>query len=592
MEDLSEIKNPELEMLKANKESGYNYRQRRHEEWDDNYELYRGRVKINRLTQRQSVNLPLMKLVIKTLLKDVDDMPVLFLENLDNDKDAEVFKNEYWRWTVDQNNLEIFDVVDKKQVGLFGRTFDQWQVVDGKVKVTLQDPMDILVSRYTDPIDIHSSRFLVHTHIFEPLSVLEKNPEYDQQAIADLKLWYATEQGLIKAQHNVDLYEEKMRKMADLGLLDPDHPVLGETYVEKTLHFVFRQEPGDSKEQIYLYVEVEDQQILMKKKLEEVIGVTRDHYFRNHYPYVSWADDVERQDFWSDGISDVARVPCKVLNSWFSQLVENRTLRNFGMQYFNSSIDGFVPQSFQPVPWGWYGIPVPEGKNLSDVFQKVDIPDLSESLDEMQFVIGLMEKATGATSTLQGAETEKKITLGEIQLMFAEAKERVKGMSKFYTKAWEDRGTMFIKLLEAAEDKLDAVRIEKKGRNSDNLYSREIRPQDWRSQSGYRCRVWNRDEKDTNDINVIQKQNAVKTSMPDNPKVAEIYQRKLLEWAGYTPDEITEIMKIEEDKRQAMMSEIGQALGTPMPGQMPAVGGAVQPKPQPQSQLTAPTLQA
>jgi hypothetical protein len=275
-----------------------------------------------------------------------------------------------------------------------------------------------------------------------------------------------------------------------------------------------------------------------------VIGKTADNFWRDHYPYVTWADDVERQDFWSDGVGDIVRQPNKVLNAWFSQLVENRTLRNFGMHYYDSTIEGFVPGSFEPIPWGWYGVP---GKP-QDVMQKVDIPDLSESLDEMQFVLEMMEKATGATSTQQGDVADRQITLGEVQLALGEAKERIKGMSKFYTPAWKRRGLLFTKLIEAGSDKLDAVKIYKKGKNSDEIYGREIQPSDWRAKEGYNCKVWSQEEKNTQDTDALQKLNATIMTMPGNPKLIEIYQRKLLEFADLTPQEINEIIEAEKQK--------------------------------------------
>lgn len=568
----------ELQMLVNNKESGFNYRERRHDDWTENYELYRDKVTINRLTQRQSVNLPLMKQTIRTLLKDVDDMPVLYFENLDNDKEAEIFKNEYWKYTVEHNRMELQDIVDKRQVFLFGRSFTQWQVVDGKVKMTVEDPMDILVDRYCDPFNIHSSRFLIHTHIFKPFSYLENNPEYDQAAVARLKEWFATEMGLRKSKTNEQMLIEKNKKLADMGVDDIYDPILGETIVELTIHMVYQKEEGDSEEQIYKYTEAEDMEILMKKPLERIIGTTTDHFWRNHYPYDSWADDVERQDFWSDGIGDVVRTPNKVLNVWFSQLVENRTMRSFGMHYYNSNMEGFSPSTWQPQPWGWYPLPIPPGGKIDDVLQKVDIPDLSESLDEMNFVVTMLEKATGATATQQGVQTERQITLGEVQLALGEAKERVKGMSKFYTPAWKERGMLFIKLLEAAGDKIDAVTVYKKGKNTSNIYSRLIEPEDWASKEGYRCKVWSQDEKDAQDTQALQKLDVVKMSMPDNPKLNEIYQRKLLEFADLDPDEINEVMAFEEAKQQAMMSMIGQGVG--MPG-MPIEGQQPQSTPRP-----------
>jgi len=555
MEEIIPEVNPELEMLQLNKQSGYNYRERRQMDWLENYTLYRDKVTINRLTQRQSVNVPLMKQTVRTLLKDVDDMPVLYFENLDNDKQAEVFQNEYWKWTVSSNKMDLQDIVDKRQVFLFGRSFDQWQVIDGKIKQTVQDPEDILVSRHADPFDLNSSRYLIHTHIFVPLTTLKNNPDYDQAEIRKLEKFYATTMGILKVKDNQQMATEKNRKMEEMGVPDVDSPVLGETYVELSMHFVYRENEKDDKgneldEQLFLYIEADDQVILMKKALEKVIGPTEDNYWRNHFPYVSWADDLERQDFWSDGIGDIVRGSNIILNSWFSQKVENRTLRNFGMNYFNSSDVDFMPQTFNPVPWGWYPIP----GNPNDMIKRVEIPDISDSLDDMNFVMGLVERASGATATQQGVQTERKTTLGEVELTLSEAKERVKGMSKFYTPAWQQRGEIFLKLLEAAGDKIDAVRIYKKGKNTSDIYSREVGPKDWKTKLGYRVKVWSQDEKTANDTNALQKLNAVIASMPGNTKLFEVYQRKLLEFADLSPDEINDIMEYEKQRQQMLLT--------------------------------------
>jgi hypothetical protein len=535
-------------MLRLNKESGYNYRERRQDDWTENYTLYRDKVTVNRLTQRQSVNLPLMKQTIRTLLKDVDDMPVLYYSNLDNDKQAEIFLNEYWKDVLEKNKAELKDIVDKRQVFLYGRSFDQWQVIDGKVRWTIIDPEDILVDRYMDPTDIDSSRFLIHTHIFVPLSSLKNNPLYDQGKVAELKKWHASEQGVVKSASNEEMLNKKNEKMADLGLSDVNDPVLGETYVELTMHFTYRED------ELYLFVEADDYNILMKKPLDEVIGKTKDDYWKTHFPYNTWADDIDKQDFWSDGIADIVRTPNKVLNAWFSQLVENRTLRNFNMNIYDSTLEGFVPQTWEAKAWGMYGVPVPQGGRIDDVFKQLPVADLSESLDEMTYVVSMIEKATGATATQQGTQTEKSVTLGEVELALGEAKERIKGMSKFYTPAWKERGTKFLKLLEAASDKLDTITIYKKGRNTDNMFSREISPKDYLTDKGYATKVWSQDEKNTQDTKSLEKLNVAVVNIPGNSKLLEVYQRKLLEFADLTPDEVNEIMEVEKQKQQLIMS--------------------------------------
>lgn len=545
--------NPELEQLKAYKDSGYNYRERRHEDWKENYTLYRDKVTINRLTQRQSVNVPLMKQTIRTLLKDVDDMPVIEYQNRDNDKQKEIFQNEYWKWTVEQNKLEIKDIVDKKQVFLFGRSFDQMQVADGMVKMTIVDPQDILVDRYCDPTDIDSSRFLIHTHIFVPLSQIEKNDKYDKQAIADLKQWYLSDRGMIKASENRQMLVEKNQKLADMGVSDVNDPTLGETIVELTQYFVYDKK-GKEDEQLYFKVEADNYSLLLSEPLEKSIGITKDNYWRTHFPYNTWADDIERQDFWSDGIADIVRTPNKILNSWISQLVENRTLRNFGMHYYNSSIEGFSPQTFNPIPWGWYPIPMGQNGRIDDVIKKVEIPDLSEALDEMQYVVSMVEKATGATATQQGAQTERQITLGEVQLALGEAKERIKGMSKFYTQVWKERAHKFLKLIEASSDKLDSIKIFRKGKNNADMYMREISPKDYMTDSGYTTKIWSQDDKNTQDTKKLERLNVAVQNMPGNMKLVEEFQRALLEFADLAPEKINEIIDIERQKREAVQN--------------------------------------
>ncbi len=564
--------NLELMMLINNKQSGFTYREPRHDAWRENYELYRDKVTINRLIQRQSVNLPLMKTSLQTLLKDIDDMPVIVFENLNNDKEAEVFQNKYWEKTLEINNAELQDIVDKKQDFFFGRTFDSWQIEDGKIIFDIEDPEDMLVDRFMNPYDLNSSRFLIHTHIFKPLSSLKKNPDYDQAEVAKLEEFFKSKLGIIKAKDNENSLQEKNKKLADMGVPDTDDPVLGETYVELILYDVFRdkgtkwkdnidgKEYTTEEEQIIHYVEAEDQTILMKKPQEKIIGVTKDHWWRNHYRYHSWGDDIDKQDFWTDGKADIVRPNNKVLNAWYSQLVENRTLRNFGMHYFDSSLkaDGFVPSTFNPVPWGWYPVP---GKP-ADVLQKVDIPDLSDSLDEMQYITDMVNNATGATASKQGATTPGDKTKFEINAVLNEATERTQGMSKFYTHVWKQRATTFLKLIEAASDKLDAVKIYTKGRNTSNIFEREIAPKDWMTEAGYQVKVWSQDEKKAKDTDSLNKGVAALNLMPGNPKLLEVVQQKALELADLTPEQITDI--IEYEKQKVMM-------GIPpvIPGQQP-----------------------
>jgi len=581
------VTDPELLMLINNRDQSFKYREKRHEDWRENYELYRDKVTYNRLTQRQTVNLPIMKTAVKTLLKDIDDMPVIEFENRDNNAEAQIFLNEVWKVTLDDNNAEIQDLVDKKQECLYGRTFDSWQVVDGKIKFDIEDTEDMLVDRFTNPYDLDSARFLIHLHIFKPLSSLKLNKDLDQVKVAELEEYFKSQMGIVKANDNLNSLQQKNDKLRNLGVTNIDDPILGETYVELSMHFVVRSGEKDKddkimEDQIFVYVEGEQRAVLMKKPQEEILGVTTTikNYWRNHYRYNSWAEDVDKQDFWTDGIADTARTPNKIVNSWFSQLVENRTLRNFGMHYYDSSLkaDGFAPSTFNPVPWGWYPVP---GKP-SEVLQKVDIPDLSESLDEMNYVVETVGKATATGETQQGEVPAVGTPLGSVQLAQVEAKKRTQGIAKFYTHVWKQRALKFAMLLEASADKIDVVTVYKKGRNTSDLHPREVSPKDYLTKSGYNIKIWSQAEKETQDSQKLEKMTAVGTAMADNPIVMEGYKRKLLEFAGYTPDEINQAMEFEKKKTEL----INQG------GMMGANGGTISNQPnvpiqQPVKQLTA-----
>ena len=56
------------ESVQADIMADFRWRERRHQQWTENYQLYRDTVITNRLTQRQSVNVPLIKATIRTLL--------------------------------------------------------------------------------------------------------------------------------------------------------------------------------------------------------------------------------------------------------------------------------------------------------------------------------------------------------------------------------------------------------------------------------------------------------------------------------------------------------------------------------------------
>lgn len=535
-----------LDNLKTDEQADFQFQERRHEEWKENYQLNRDKVTINRITQRQSVNIPLMKGTLKTILANIDEFPAIEFEELGNDKQKEIFINSYWEDFVLKDKLEIKDIVDKKQELLYGKTWRKLNISYGRPTSEVLEPYDVLIDRYADPSDLETAHHLIHCSIFRTLGQLEANPNYDKNAIRRLKTYYGTKNGLITVEQITKQLQAKNERLGEMGVPDINMPALGHVVVELRAYYVKIWDESDQEDHIHVIVAVDTgitgKEILMAKPLKDILNI-------DFYPFVTWSSDPERNDHYPDGTADIVRTPNKVLNVWFSQLVENRNLRNMGMNFYDATVkEGWTPQSFDPVPFGWYPLP---GKP-SEVFQKVDIPDLSESLDEIGFVKGLVESATAATATTKGDTDQRKVTLGEVELTLQAAKERISSISKFYMLAQKEFGEKWAKLVNANGDKIEAVKLYKKGFRG-NMYSRTVSPADWRSEDGYSCKVMSSAEREQKDMQSIQKLNAIKTEFMGNMAFKKIYDKKLLEFGGLSPDDAKQVMDYEEQNPRPLM---------------------------------------
>ena len=550
----------DLIAILQDKESALSFREHRHEPWNDNYTLYRDKVITNRLTQRQSINVPLMKYGIQTVLKDIDEMPMLYFSNLSNNQQKEIFYNEYWNVFTQAEKLKIKDRVDKKQACLYGRTFKKLNIMDGKPRLEVIDPQDMLVDRYVDPSDLDTSRCVIQIGIYRTLKDIVENEMYDASERAKLQTYYGEYSAQLLSESLNDSYLNKDQRLENIGVIDINDPVVGETLIE--LNEVYRKEYNDAKDcvEIIFYTTATIGNFtfkLYKKPLHEHIGETSDDYWYDHHIYDSWATDPERIDFWSDSPADTLRQLNKALNNWLSQLIENRQLRNFNMHYYDSSNPNFVPQTFSPSPWAW--LPMPGNPN--DLIKDVQVGDLSESLDEIQFVISLGEKAIATSSAQTGAIEQKSVTLGEVQLALANAQERIKSMALYYNESWLNVGHKYVKMLEGASNLLEPVKSVKRGRSGKKMWTKDIKPEDWYDKNGYEVEVKVKEDKDAEDSNIIQKLGAVKTIMPNNAPLDEIYKKKLLEFAGLDTDELKMVLDFE---KQATMPLNDMGMGTEM----------------------------
>src|SRR3990167_4741975 len=333
---------PLLEKLVAEKKAGLKLQERKHQDWTDNYELYRNKVKTNRLTQRQAVNIPLMKETIKTQLSVIDDPPIVDWKELSGDEEKELIFQEVWNQMVKDNNMDLVDVLDKKNVLLYGFSVRKLNISKEGISISVLDPYDTFIDPLTNPWNIETARFITHQNIFKSVRDILADPKYSKEGKEDLKIWAESPQGMLQSQKTREQWENKMERLRSMGVEHGDFSLYagGDMLVNLTEHFTHIWNTGEKKFERKVFVYADDKIELADKTLKEAVGV-------DFWPIVYWAEDPEVNEVYSDSIADLVRTPNKVLNVWFSQMLENRTLKNFQMHWF-PPMEGYQPQTYTP----------------------------------------------------------------------------------------------------------------------------------------------------------------------------------------------------------------------------------------------------
>jgi len=528
--------------LQAEKDSANEYQERKHDDWNDNYELYRNKVKTNRLTQRQAVNIPLMKETIKTLISNIDDSPNIDWQELGGDEQKELIYQEIWEDNYKTNKLELVDIVDKKNVLLYGIGSKKLNIIKDGISIEALDPYDIVFDPLMKIGEIETARFIIHQNIFKSLREILVDDRYTDKGKEELKIYLDTEPGITQGADNKEKFEEKMERLEAMGIQNKDFPLYagGDRLVNLTEHYteIWNKDKWERRVIVYADNHVE----LMNEKLEDLIGV-------EFWPFTIWVEDPETTDIYSDSVADLVRTPNKVLNVWFSQLIENRTLKNFQMHWFLPT-QNYTPQTYQPGPGVM--LPAPPGDDINKVIRPVEISGLDDTLNAIAAITQIVERGSGATAIQKGQGEIGQQTLGEIEILVGKAGERTLGMTKFYRLAWYETCWKWNKMMHANAPKF--LKLFKQGRNG-KIYPKRVFMNDWKSEAGYEPLVSSSSEQEQESIKSLQKWNFVLSQNPNNPVLRKIAMKRELELLDLTPEELKQVEEAEEQVAQLQMAQ-------------------------------------
>lgn len=569
--------NPTLDLtdkmmkLKRENDSASLYQERKHDDWNENYQLNRNKVKINRLTQRQAVNIPLMKETIKTILSKVDDPPNVDWKERSGDEVKELMFQEMWNEAFRKQKLEWLDVLDKKNVLLYGLSSKFLNPSDKGVDISILDVFDIVFDPLMNPMDIETARFIIRRNIYRSLREILADDRYTEEGKNKLKIWSDSPEGIVQSSRNKEEVKEKMERLIAMGVDNSDFPTFagGDVLINLTEHYTLHWNTEKKEFERHVVVYADQWCELSDDLLEDLIGM-------REYPFVVWFEDPETNDIYPDCVADLVRTPNKVINVWYSQLIENRTLQNFQMHWYDATVQGYTPQTYEPGP----GRMLPAPGNPNDTIQPVAINGLDETLTAIDYITQIVERGSGAVAIDKGVEEKGTQTLGEVEILVGKAMERSVSMQKFYRGSWYELAVKWEKMIQANPPK--KMNLYKTGR-SGKLYEKAVYPADWQSKAGYEPVVSSTSEQEANDFKNVQKFSAVVAQFPNNTELKKIAQKRQLELLDLTPDELKRVEeaqeKADELEKQAMAAA-NKAQVQPQPTETPAqpIPSPVQPQ--------------
>jgi hypothetical protein len=548
--------------LKRERESAREHQERKHADWNETYELARNKVRTNRLTQRQAVNLPLMKETIKTILSRVDEAPNVDWSEKSGDELKELIYQEMWNQQYADQKFEWIDVLDKKNVLMYGLSTKFLSPSDKGVDVSVLDVFDIVFDPLMNPFNIETARFIIRQNIFRSLREVLADERYTQEGRDKLKIWSDMPEGIMQSTTNKEEWEKKMDRIKAMGVESNEFATYagGDVIVNLCEHYTLMWDVQKKEFVKHVVVYADGWCELMDETLEDLIGM-------DEYPFVVWFEDPETNDIYPDAVADLVRTPNKLLNVWFSQMTENRTLKNFQMHWYDATIDSYTPQTYEPGP----GRMLPAPGDPNKTIMPVQVDGLDDTMNAIDFVTRIIERGSGAVAIDKGVSEAGQQTLGEVQILVGKAMERSVSMQKFYRGAWYELATKWDKLMHANPPK--RTKLYRTGQ-SGKLYEKVVYPSDWMSTAGYKPEVKSSSEQEANDVKTIQKFQYVLSQFPDNMELRKIAQRRQLELVDFTPDELKRVNEEEERMareraQQASAASVQQpAVEQPMQAQM------------------------
>lgn len=406
--------------------------------WKEYESLKAGIVK-KKLRVQFQVALPVFQGMLDTLAADFDE-PVELRFKKKHPSDYFKVKRIQAAWDMEKGKYEkdarwdYKSRVDKSLNILHGRSFLK--------EYAYSDPKYHNVLEVVDPLYAHcqpAGGGLLENHLFagqeavlRTASELLASDIYDQKQVRKLLAKARSED---YASEATEYNKEKMQRFHVLGL-DPDsNSYIGEltfnlvewvlTHRGKRWYLLF-----DPWTEIWLRVEP-----------------LKDLFSKELMPWTSWATHEDDKVFWSMSYADIIYPVADAIVTLYNQELTNREKSNYGARAYDKDMFPDVAKldeaQYRPdalVPF--------DSKNgthkIQDGIYRFDTPQLSGTLELLDWTTAAVQKDTGITDISQGVAVNAAKKVNVAYMEQAAVAKRLGYKSQSYTECWGEVGARFV----------------------------------------------------------------------------------------------------------------------------------------------------
>lgn len=545
-------------------EAGVKLRQPRLDTIKQIEDLYNNKVE-STFDGRINVPIPFMSGHIDTLMGKIDARPAVEYSPGD-EADVAIVDKVTAAFRIDSTSMKAAwgrkDRQEKKLALISGR---------GISKIYAESPESKYRARY-EVIDYHDfvcegtqghledQLYAGQMNIFRTPFALKRN--------ATMGFYDKSQVGLLLARtdsqeykKNEDLYKNKINRLQSLGLDPESNSYIGQPVINLTEWCMDFE--GD---RYFLVLDYRTGTWVRAERLVETFPVGED-YETGLYPYVTWATNDEAFAFWTKGAGDDILPVAEGMRIIINQTLTNMMRKNQPQR----AVDPSVFPDPNELEWDRPDdiIITNPGKDPSKGVYTFQTPDLTASIDLVQYLDQFLGKKSGVNSDAQGA-ADKDVKVGVYYGNVQQAADRIGTIEKNYNESYAEKGYRYFWGLKThcTEGKMVKM-IGKTGVKWEELTRGELKDM----QDVDVIVTGGTQEAELNAIKQKQQSEAL-ASVTANPEYAAMLSKRWVientfRIAGFTDEDIQQALDVESDENREILNEASQAIQMILQGKQP-----------------------